>query len=61
MILTYRYRLLSTRARHARLAAILESQRRLYNDAPAERIDAYRRSCLEVERGRRAKPHGWCR
>jgi putative transposase len=45
-----------TRAQHAQLGAILESQRRLYNDALAERIDAYRRSCLEVERGLRAKP-----
>lgn len=34
---------------HAELAAILETQRRLYNDALAERIDAYRRSLLAVE------------
>jgi putative transposase len=55
-ILTYKFRLLPTKAQHAELAAILETQRRLYNDALAERIDAYRRSVLEVERGRRAKP-----
>jgi putative transposase len=56
VILSYRYRLLPTRAQHRALGEILEEQRRLYNDALAERIDAYRRSVLEVERGRRAKP-----
>jgi putative transposase len=56
MLLTYRYRLLPTRAQHARLADILESQRQLYNHALAERIDAYERTCLEVERGLRKKP-----
>lgn len=56
MILSYRYRLLPTKAQHKRLADILESERRLYNSALAERIDAYRRSSLEVDRGLRAKP-----
>jgi hypothetical protein len=55
-ILSFKFRLLPTQRLHAQLAAILETQRRLYNDALAERIDAYRRSVLEVERGRRAKP-----
>ena len=57
MLLCYRYRLLPTKAQHAALAAILDSQRRLYNNALAERIDAYKRSLLEVERWGRAKPH----
>jgi putative transposase len=56
MILTYRYNLLPTRQGHAALGALLEDQRRLYNDALAERIDAYRRTSLEVERGLRSKP-----
>ena len=56
-ILTYKYRLLPTKAQHTALAAILEDQRQLYNAALAERIDAYRRSLLEVTRGLRAKPH----
>lgn len=55
-ILTYKFRLLPTKAQHAELAEILEDQRRLYNAALAERIDAYRRSLLEVERGIRPKP-----
>lgn len=57
MLLTYRYRLLPTRAQHMALARILESQRTLYNGALAERIDAYKRSLLSVERGLREKPH----
>jgi putative transposase len=57
LVLTYKYRLLCTRAQHAALAAILEAQRQLYNAALAERIDSYQRSLLEVERGLRAKPH----
>jgi putative transposase len=56
MILSYRYRLLPTRAQHPALGGILEEQRRLYNDALQERRDAYERSLLEVERGLRAKP-----
>jgi putative transposase len=56
VILTYRYRLLPTRQQHAALARILEDQRQLYNDALAERIDAYQRSRLEVDRGLRQKP-----
>lgn len=55
-ILTYKFRLLLTSSQHAELATILEAQRRLYNDALAERIDAYQRSRLEVDRGLRAKP-----
>ena len=56
-ILTYKYRLLPTKAQHTALARILEDQRQLYNAALAERIDAYQRSLLEVTRGIRAKPH----
>jgi putative transposase len=55
-MLTYKFRLLPTRAQHAELAAILEAQRHLYNAALAERIDAYQRSRLEIERGLRKKP-----
>jgi len=57
-ILTYKYRMLPTKAQHTALARILEDQRQLYNAALAERIDAYQRSLLEVTRGLRAKPHG---
>src|SRR3954453_7696737 len=56
MVLTYRYRLLATRQQHTALLLILEAQRQLYNAALAERIDAYRRSLLQVERGLRPKP-----
>lgn len=55
--LSYRYRLLPTRQQHAALARILEDQRQLYNACLAERIDAYQRSLLEIERHIRAKPH----
>ena len=44
MILTYCYRLLPRRRQHAALAAILESQRQLYNAALEERISAYRKA-----------------
>ena len=57
LILTHKYRLLPTKAQHAALAAVLEAQRQLYNAALAERIDAYQRSLLEVDRRLRAKPH----
>ena len=56
MILTFKYRLLPTRKQHAALNSILEQQRLLYNAALEERIDAYRRSLLEVDRGLRGKP-----
>jgi putative transposase len=55
-VLSYRYRLLPTRRQHTALARILEDQRQLYNAALAERIGAYQRSLLEVERKRRDKP-----
>ncbi len=42
MILTYKYRLLPRRKQHRALEAILEQQRKLYNDALEERIEAYR-------------------
>jgi len=57
IILSYRYRLLPTKQQHAALARILEDQRQLYNACLAERIDAYQRSLLEVERHLRPKPH----
>ncbi|GAO78687.1 RNA-guided endonuclease TnpB family protein [Sphingopyxis sp. C-1] len=44
MILTYRYRLLPTRAQHGRLRAALEHSRQLYNAALEERIDCYRKT-----------------
>ena len=43
MILTYRFRLLPTKRQHDAFADILEGQRRLYNAALEERIDAYRK------------------
>jgi putative transposase len=44
VIVGYKYRLLPTKKQHAALAAILESQRQLYNAALQERIDAYRKA-----------------
>ena len=44
LALSYRYRLLPTKAQHATLVKILESQRLLYNAALEERIGAYRRT-----------------
>jgi len=43
MILTFKYRLLPTRAQHRALADICEAQRQLYNAALEERIDYYRK------------------
>jgi putative transposase len=42
--LTYKYRLLPTRAQHEALARILEDQRQLYNAALQERIECYRKT-----------------
>ena len=42
MFLTHRYRLLPSKAQHAALASICESQRVLYNAALEERIGAYK-------------------
>jgi len=42
--LTFKYRLLPTRAQHEALARILESQRELYNGALTERIECYRKT-----------------
>jgi putative transposase len=44
MVLTFRYRLLPTKAQHRALERILESQRELYNAALEERIGAYRKA-----------------
>ncbi len=44
MILTYKYRLLTAKRHHRRLAALVESQRLLYNAALEERIDCYRKT-----------------
>jgi putative transposase len=44
LVLTYKYRLLPTRNQHKALAAILESQRQLYNGALEHRIGAYRKT-----------------
>jgi putative transposase len=44
VILTFRYRLLPSKAQHRALEAILESQRQLYNAALEERIGAYRKA-----------------
>lgn len=41
MYLTYRYRLLTSRANRRRLEAAVEAQRHLYNAALLERIDCY--------------------
>jgi putative transposase len=48
MILTYRYRLLPSKRQHMALAAILASQRILYNAALEERIDAYRKAAKSI-------------
>ena len=44
MIITYRYRVLPSKAQHRVLEHILESQRQLYNAALEERIGAYRKA-----------------
>ena len=44
MILTYKFRLLPTRAQHSALARVLEDQRQLYNAALQERIECYRKT-----------------
>lgn len=44
MFLTFKYRLLPTKAQHAALASILEDQRQLYNAALEERIGCYRKT-----------------
>jgi putative transposase len=44
MILTFRFRLLPSKAQHRALEGILESQRQLYNAALEERIGAYRKA-----------------
>ena len=44
MIVTYRFRLLPTKAQRRTLEQILESQRQLYNAALEERIGAYRKA-----------------
>ena len=44
MVITFRYRLLPTKAQHRALEEILESQRQLYNAALEERIGAYQKA-----------------
>lgn len=44
IVLSYKYRLLPTRAQHRALERILEDQRQLYNAAMQERIDCYRKT-----------------
>jgi putative transposase len=48
MIVTYRFRLLPTKAQHRALEQTLESQRQLYNAALEERIGAYRKANLTL-------------
>jgi putative transposase len=51
MFLTYKYRLMPTRAQHVALARILEDQRQLYNAALTERIECYRKTGKSRTRG----------
>jgi hypothetical protein len=44
VILTYRYRLLPLKGQHRALERICAAQRELYNAAPEERIDCYRKT-----------------
>src|SRR5258708_1585971 len=44
MILTYKYRLLTTKYQHKILSDILEQQRHLYNAGLEERIDCYNKT-----------------
>ena len=44
MIVSYRFRLLPTKAQHRALEQVLESQRQLYNAALEERIGAHRKA-----------------
>jgi putative transposase len=56
MVLTFRYRLLPSKAQHRALERILESQRQLYNAALEERIAAFRKAgkrltCIDQSKG----------
>lgn len=44
VVISYKFRLLPTRAQHRVLEGILEAQRQLYNAALAERIDCYQKT-----------------
>ena len=48
MLLTYRYKLLPTKAQHALLDRLCEDQRQLYNAALQERIDAWKKAGKSV-------------
>ena len=48
MLLTYRYKLMPTRAQHALLDRLCEDQRQLYNAALQERIDAWKKAGKSV-------------
>jgi len=48
MIVSYRFRLLPTKAQHEALEQILEAQRQLYNAALEERIGAYRKADVSL-------------
>lgn len=48
IVLSFKYRLLPTRAQHRALERILEDQRQLYNAALEERIDCYKKTGVSL-------------
>jgi putative transposase len=61
MNLTYRYRLLPSKAQHRALTAICEAQRLLYNAALEERIDCYRKTGKGITYADQSKSLTECR
>ncbi len=50
MVISFKYRLLPSKAQHAQLSSILEAQRLLYNAALQERVDCYRKTGRTLSR-----------
>jgi putative transposase len=48
MLLTYRYKLAPTKAQYAALARLSEDQRRLYNAALRERVEAWKKQSVSI-------------
>jgi len=48
MLLTYRFKLAPTKAQYAALAQLCEDQRRLYNAALQERVEAWKKNGLSI-------------
>lgn len=60
-VLTFKYRVLPSKAQHAALALILDAQRDLYNAALAERIDCYQKTGKGISYERQTSELTECR